>query len=442
MKGAPQHSGCIHVELPVDSSSSTEQDAEGARVAKGTITYFTCDFNPADTYNPSTNTGFNGFQTTNDYILGPGGEQMTEMGINATATPNCPANTPCWQHTNVYANGALTATYDAVGLHFYFNDPLGTRRAQTDYEGVLEQLCSGLPFGDALNCTTPPNGNGTNYPASLAAPTEHHFTGKERDTESGNDYFEARYYSSAIGRFMSPDWSAKAEPVPYAKLDNPQSLNLYAYVLNNPLGSADPDGHCCEDDFKSFQTPEQRAWMRGDVPADDLDRVFFGRLGQFIVGGLGVAATAAAAPVISTYAAAAETIGQGLSVGAAALGATGMGVNAVANLAGAATNTNTSESTDRVSTLTDPVSAVVGLTANSAEKGSQAGDAVTVAKAMVDVASGRGVKNPAEALGSVGGAISIVKSVAKAVGSYITTPAPPPVPKAPGRPSCSVTGAC
>jgi len=45
-----------------------------------------------------------------------------------------------------------------------------------------------------------------------------HFTGKERDTESGNDYFEARYYSSAMGRFLSPDWSAKVEPVPYSKL--------------------------------------------------------------------------------------------------------------------------------------------------------------------------------------------------------------------------------
>jgi RHS repeat-associated protein len=68
------------------------------------------------------------------------------------------------------------------------------------------------------------------------------FTGKERDTESGNDYFGARYYASSMGRFMSPDWSAKAEPVPYAKLDNPQSLNLYAYVLNNPLSRADLDG--------------------------------------------------------------------------------------------------------------------------------------------------------------------------------------------------------
>jgi RHS repeat-associated protein len=68
-------------------------------------------------------------------------------------------------------------------------------------------------------------------------------TGKERDAESGNDYFEARYYSSAMGRFLSPDWSAKEDPIPYAKLDDPQSLNLYAYVRNNPLSRTDPDGH-------------------------------------------------------------------------------------------------------------------------------------------------------------------------------------------------------
>jgi RHS repeat-associated protein len=68
-----------------------------------------------------------------------------------------------------------------------------------------------------------------------------HFTGKERDAESGNDYFEARYYASSTGRFLSPDWSAKVEPVPYAKLDNPQSLNLYAYLGNNPLGGVDSD---------------------------------------------------------------------------------------------------------------------------------------------------------------------------------------------------------
>jgi len=80
---------------------------------------------------------------------------------------------------------------------------------------------------------------------SMCISTSPHSTGKERDTESGNDYFMARYYNSATGRFLSPDWDAKSDdPVPYAKLDDPQSLNLYSYVGNNPVGRADVDGHC------------------------------------------------------------------------------------------------------------------------------------------------------------------------------------------------------
>jgi RHS repeat-associated protein len=69
-------------------------------------------------------------------------------------------------------------------------------------------------------------------------------SGKERDSESGLDYFGARYYSSALGRFTSPDWSAKLQAVPYVNLADPQSLNLYSYVSNNPLGKVDSDGHC------------------------------------------------------------------------------------------------------------------------------------------------------------------------------------------------------
>ncbi|WP_254063708.1 RHS repeat-associated core domain-containing protein [Granulicella sp. S190] len=77
--------------------------------------------------------------------------------------------------------------------------------------------------------------------------THFNFTGKERDTESGLDYFGARYYASNMGRFMSPDWADKPEAVPYSTLDNPQSLNLYGYVLNNPLSRADADGHSWDD---------------------------------------------------------------------------------------------------------------------------------------------------------------------------------------------------
>lgn len=69
------------------------------------------------------------------------------------------------------------------------------------------------------------------------------FEGKERDTETNNDDFGARYYSSALGRWLSADWSAVPVPVPYANLTNPQTLNLYAMVRDNPESFADLDGH-------------------------------------------------------------------------------------------------------------------------------------------------------------------------------------------------------
>jgi RHS repeat-associated protein len=77
------------------------------------------------------------------------------------------------------------------------------------------------------------------------------YTGKERDAESGNDYFNARYFGSSMGRFMSPD------PLPWISwqdgdkderarfegyIANPQNFNLYAYVRNNPLIYTDPTG--------------------------------------------------------------------------------------------------------------------------------------------------------------------------------------------------------
>ena len=77
------------------------------------------------------------------------------------------------------------------------------------------------------------------------------FTGKERDAESGLDFFGARYYASTIGRWMSPDWAEKPEAVPYSKLDDPQTLNLYGYVGNNPLSRADDDGHFSKDTYVS-----------------------------------------------------------------------------------------------------------------------------------------------------------------------------------------------
>lgn len=73
------------------------------------------------------------------------------------------------------------------------------------------------------------------------------FTSKERDQETGLDFFEARYMSSAQGRFTSPD------TLPGWRKD-PQSWNMYAYGRNNPLRYVDPDGETyrvCDADGKN-----------------------------------------------------------------------------------------------------------------------------------------------------------------------------------------------
>lgn len=66
---------------------------------------------------------------------------------------------------------------------------------------------------------------------------EHHFTGKERDQETGLDYLGARYFSAAKGRFTSPDPETSN-----AMASDPQSWNMYAYGRNNPLKYTDPTG--------------------------------------------------------------------------------------------------------------------------------------------------------------------------------------------------------
>jgi len=185
-------------------------DAAGRRVAKGTITSWSCD--------PTNN-----FTETTRYILGPNGEQMTEMAVSG--------GTETWVHTNVPA-GDLVATYmnDGQGPHFRIADWLGTTRVQTNSAGSTELLCQSLPFGDPAT------------PCTVAPGTEEFFTGYERDPESGNDFAQARHYASGVGRFLSPDPSG----LYYADPANPQSFNLYAYVRNNPLSNIDPSGLYCQ----------------------------------------------------------------------------------------------------------------------------------------------------------------------------------------------------
>jgi RHS repeat-associated protein len=110
--------------------------------------------------------------------------------------------------------------------YFIHADWLGTERARTTASGASYETCTSLPFGDALSC------------AGSTDPSPMHFTGKERDSESGLDNFGARYDASSMGRFMTPD------PIHVMKqrLVDPQQWNLYGYVRNNPLNLTDPMG--------------------------------------------------------------------------------------------------------------------------------------------------------------------------------------------------------
>ena len=208
-------------------------DFAGNRVAKGNLQTLSCD--PAQS----------GFTPTQIYTIGFEGEEANQLdGLGN------------WQQTGVSLNGSRLATYDSSGLHFQLSDMVGTKRAQASGRGELEESCVSLPYGDNLMCTVVQGGEASAL----------HFAGHRRDADTLLDYFLARYYSSGSGRFLSPDYNqsgGKPQPVPYARYDDPQSLNLYAYVLNNPLSAADADGHDCDPD-----TSATTAAANGDIRVD------------------------------------------------------------------------------------------------------------------------------------------------------------------------------
>ncbi|HET6843359.1 MAG TPA: RHS repeat-associated core domain-containing protein [Candidatus Angelobacter sp.] len=137
------------------------------------------------------------------------------------------------QSEYVFFNGQRVARRDLSSgtVAYYFSDHLNTASVITDATGNIKSESDYYPWGGELQFA---NSDSNHYK----------FTGKERDSETGLDYFGARYYGNTLGRFITPDWAAKATAVPYTDFADPQSLNLYTYVRNIPTSKADPDGHC------------------------------------------------------------------------------------------------------------------------------------------------------------------------------------------------------
>ena len=118
-----------------------------------------------------------------------------------------------------------------TGATFFIHaDWLGTERARTNMSGTACETITSLPFGDGQTIS-----DSCGDSAGDVSPL--HFTGKERDSESGLDNLGARYMGSSLGRFTTPDPLLSS-----GHLGNPQTWNRYAYGLNNPLRIVDPTG--------------------------------------------------------------------------------------------------------------------------------------------------------------------------------------------------------
>jgi RHS repeat-associated protein len=170
------------------------------------------------------------------YLYDADGNRVEKQGVGVTDTvyfggrPVARLSAGQWTDLIYGPNGMLAEVGGTENADpaYRLLDHLGTEVGTVDSTGILTNPLDYTPFGQVFS-------GSTNDP--------YLFTGKERDAESGLDYFEARYYASSMGRFMSPDWDSNPDPIPYADFGNPQSLNLYGYVSNNPLSRSDRNGH-------------------------------------------------------------------------------------------------------------------------------------------------------------------------------------------------------
>jgi RHS repeat-associated protein len=149
------------------------------------------------------------------YWTDPGGTVLSETDLSGSNTVR-----------DVYLGNKLIARKDASGsIHYLVQDQLGSERVSVSASGTVEDHMDTYPWG----------GHAANYTAASGNP--YTFTGDEEDSESTSFHTPFRQLSSTLGRWLGPD--------PYDgsyDATNPQSLNRYTYVQNDPLNFTDPLG--------------------------------------------------------------------------------------------------------------------------------------------------------------------------------------------------------
>ena len=197
------------------------------------------------------------------YIYDAEGNRVEKQGVGITDTiyfggrPLARLSGGQWTDLIYGPNGLLAevqGTQSAPPIYRLL-DHLGNEVGTSDSTAQLINPLDYTPYGQIFSGTTT---------------DPYLFTGKERDQESGLDYFGARYYGSTMGRFSSPDPSGLV----FADPTNPQSFNLYAYVQNNPLVNADPNGLDCIYTSNLTSTSVSVETVRGDCRSDTDNGVF------------------------------------------------------------------------------------------------------------------------------------------------------------------------
>ncbi|MGH9803503.1 MAG: RHS repeat-associated core domain-containing protein, partial [Blastocatellia bacterium] len=172
-------------------------------------------------------------------VYGLEGELIAEYPVNGAAS------TP--QKEYGYRSGQMLIVGGCDVARWIVADHLGTPRMEVDPGGSLTTMRRHdyLPFGEELTVGMGNSSIRTTGMGYTADCVRQRFTEKERDTETGLDFFEARYFGSVQGRFTSPDplgfWTLE-EQARDEHISNPQRWNKYVYVINNPLHYVDPDG--------------------------------------------------------------------------------------------------------------------------------------------------------------------------------------------------------
>jgi RHS repeat-associated protein len=152
------------------------------------------------------------------------GSTVLDFAYNQAGRAQDAVTATNWVRGELYA-GRHVATYANSTTYFEHADWLGTVRARSNVSGASVETCTSLPFGDGQSCT------GTDW-------SPLHFTGQERDAETGLSHFLYRHLSTTQDRWLTPDPAGLGAVDP----SSPQTWNRYANVMNNPLSYVDPLG--------------------------------------------------------------------------------------------------------------------------------------------------------------------------------------------------------